>query len=409
MIKTYDTTPQIPKAILVGITLSPEDKEHIQEHLQELALLAHTKNIAIADTLIQHLEKPSPRTLIGKGKVEAIKTRIEQEHIDKVIFDEDLTPTQIKNLQQIWPCEVWDRSFLILTIFAMRAQTAQAKTQVELAQYQYLLPRLTGMWTHLSRQKGGASRMKGPGEKELETDKRLAQRKIHQLKKQLAIIARQNHTQRQQREKIVRVALVGYTNAGKSTLMRTMTHADVHAQDKLFATLTPTVRKVYIQQIPFLLTDTVGFIRKLPHTLIEAFKSTLSEITEADLLLHIIDASHPHHHEHIEVVHQTLQEIQAHHIPRILVCNKQDKIKAQGTPLADLDPQVQVTFLQAQKITYQKKYNAPLHFCNALDPQSVKALCTNLYKKIRRKHHTIYPHNKKGSVVQWKEQKFPKL
>lgn len=397
MARTHDTSPKTIKAVLVGITLSQADKATIQEYLQELSLLAKTRGIEVIHSFVQHLEKPAPKTLVGKGKMEEIKTFIEQEKIDKVIFDHDLTPGQVKNLEQIWQCQVWDRSILILDIFAMRAQTAQAKVQVELAQYQYLLPRLTGMWTHLSRQKGGGAQMKGPGEKELETDKRIAQRKIHLLKEQLAAIQQQDYTQRQQRKKLVRVALVGYTNAGKSTLMNAITHANVLAENKLFATLTTTVRKTSLQDIPLLLADTVGFIRKLPHTLIEAFKSTLMEVKEADLILHIVDFSHPQHQDHIQVVRHTLQQIKAAHIPQILVLNKQDQIKLDDKPLTTVDPELQSTFLQERKVSYKKEYNCPVYFCSALDTQNIKSLCTHLYKTIRKKHYTIYPHSHKKS------------
>ncbi len=394
-----DTTPPVPKAILVGITLTREDPLQTQAHLEELAELARTRGIEPAAVVTQRREKFSTRTKIGKGKVEELAAMVQAEKIDSVLFDDELTPSQLRNLEKELNCKVWDRTLLILEIFALHARTVQARTQVELAQYQYLLPRLTRMWTHLSRQGGGrGAGMQGTGEKELETDKRLVKEKIQVLKRKLDTIKRQTAVQRSQRKRYPNVALVGYTNAGKSTLMRTLSKADVLVENKLFATLTTTVRKVVIQQIPFLLSDTVGFIRKLPHTLVECFKTTLAEACAADLLLHVVDFSHPQFHEQIQIVHETLREIGAEKIPLFLIFNKIDilskeKINAMGS-------------LKEIESMYSKQYGVPVIAVSAQEKQGIAHLQERLYRHTAVIHQQLYPQNKaltSGPVVQWTE------
>ncbi|ROT47088.1 GTPase HflX [Candidatus Cardinium hertigii] len=314
-------------AILIALTTLTQPLAQTEEYVAELAFLARTWGLEIVKTFIQRLDHPHSATFVGKGKIEEIADCIKTENIGYAIFDDELSPPQVRNLEKLLSCQILDRSLLILNIFSMRAQTKQAKTQVELAKYQYVLPRLTRMWTHLSSQKGGSAGMRGPGEKELETDKRVIQNKITILRKKLAAIEKQCATRRKARINLVRISLVGYTNVGKSTLMKLLSKTNILADNKLFATVDATVRKVFLNNNAVLLTDTVGFIRKLPHTLIECFKSTLTEIKEADVLLHIIDASHPSFQEHIKIVDQTLTEIGAENVPRILVFNKIDAIE----------------------------------------------------------------------------------
>ncbi|MGI2256975.1 GTPase HflX [Candidatus Cardinium hertigii] len=311
-------------AILITLVTFHQPLAKTESYLTELAFLAGTSGLKIVKNFMQRLEHPNRATFVGKGKVKEIAAFIKAEKVRFAIFDDALTPSQLRNLERLLSCQILDRSLLIFNIFSMRAQTKQARTQVALAYHQYLLPRLTRMWTHLTNQKGGSAGMRGPGEKELETDKRMIQYKITQLRKKLATIAQQCTTRRKARIDLVRVALVGYTNVGKSTLMKLLSKSDVLTDDKLFATVDATVRKVVLNQNFFLLTDTVGFIRKLPHTLVECFKSTLEEIKEADLLLHIVDGSHDGFQEQIHIVDQTLAEIGAAHLPRILVFNKMD-------------------------------------------------------------------------------------
>src|SRR5258706_11092842 len=331
------------KAVLVAVSLGKEQPEEIQEHLDELAFLAETAGITADKQFVQRLPHPDVRTFLGKGKLEEVKNHVFDRDIQAVIFDDDLSPSQLRNLErELNPItretkvRSYERSLLILDIFLMRTQTAQARTQVELAMNQYLLPRLTRMWTHLERQRGGTGTRGGAGEKEIETDRRVVRSQITKLKEELEKIDKQRQTQRKSRSGIVRVALVGYTNVGKSTLMNLLSKADVKAENKLFATVDSTVRKVVIGDIPFLLSDTVGFIRKLPHHLIESFKSTLDEVREADLLLHVVDSAHPFHDNHIEVVKKTLVEIGAGNIPTILVLNKIDMLQNEDGPV-DLD------------------------------------------------------------------------
>ena len=313
------------KAALVGIIRRGEDQQRVNEHLDELAFLADTAGAEVIATFIQRLDVPNTRTFIGSGKLDEIKEFSENEKIDLLIFDDELSGSQLRNIEKHIKCKIIDRTNLILDIFARRAKTVQARTQVELAQYEYLLPRLTRMWTHLERQRGGIG-LRGPGETEIETDRRIIRNKIALLKKKLESIDRQNTMQRKNRKQKVRVALVGYTNAGKSTIMNMLGKADVLAEDKLFATLDTTVRNVVINNITFLLSDTVGFIRKLPHRLVESFKSTLDEVREADILLHIVDLSHPDYEQQMKVVHQTLVELKLDHKEIMTVFNKIDKL-----------------------------------------------------------------------------------
>lgn len=372
-----ETKSQKETAVLVALSTPQQPVPKTQEYLDELAFLARTLSINVLHTFTQRLERPNVKTLVGKGKLQEIDTFVKAHKADMVIFDDELSPSQVRNLETTLQCKVLDRSLLILDIFAMRAQTTQAKTQVELAQYQYLLPRLTRMWTHLSRQKGGSTGMRGPGEKELETDRRIVQEKIALLRKKLKDIDRQTITQRKGRERQVRVALVGYTNVGKSTLMQTLAKANVYAEDKLFATIGSTVRKVVLQDLPFLLTDTVGFIRKLPHTLIECFKSTLDEVREADILLHVVDIAHPAHEEHMQVVQSTLQEIGVIDVPTILVFNKIDLLSAEAQ--------------EAAQTSYLSYTNQPAAFIAAKERVNIDTLKELLYQQIRPLHLQIYP------------------
>lgn len=327
--KLHSTALEPETCVLIGLVQNRETREEVAEHLEELAFLATTADAINKRTFVQSLERPDTRTFVGSGKLQEIKEYVEEAEIDILIFDDELTPTQLRNIEREIPeRKILDRPNLILDIFAQRARTAHAKTQVELAQYQYLLPRLTNMWTHLQKQKGGIG-MKGPGEKEIETDRRIIRDRIAHLKKELKAIDKQMATQRGNRGALVRVALVGYTNAGKSTLMTLMSKSDVFAENKLFATLDTTVRKVVLQNLPFLLSDTVGFIRKLPHQLIESFKSTLDETRESDLLLHVVDVSHPQFEDHLAVVEKTLAEIGSDDKPTMIVFNKVDRIEVE--------------------------------------------------------------------------------
>jgi len=324
-------------AVLVGVISRIQSPKMVDEYLDELEFLAETAGAVVVARFVQKVESHHPGTLIGKGKLEEISLYVEENQVDLVIFDEDLTPTQLRNIEAAVQRRVLDRTNLILDIFALRAQTAYAKVQVELAQYQYLLPRLSGLWTHLERQRGGIG-LRGPGETEIETDRRVIRDKIAHCKEQLGKIDLQMAIQRKNRGKMVRVALVGYTNVGKSTLMNLLSKSDVFAENKLFATLDTTVRKVVVENLPFLISDTVGFIRKLPHHLVESFKSTLDEVRESDLLLHIVDISHPGFEDQIEVVSQTLDELGVSSKPLILVFNKIDAFTYVPKDEDDLTP-----------------------------------------------------------------------
>lgn len=394
MKKYIETASKQVTAVLVSLATSKQPMAKAQEYLDELSLLCETLAIQPVHTFIQYLARTNPKTLIGKGKLEEIKGWVQAQQVEQVIFDDELTPSQARNLEKILDRPVMDRNAIILEIFAMRAQTRQAKIQVELAQYQYLLPRLTKMWAHLSRQQGGVSGMRGPGEKELETDRRIIQDKISLLRKKLESINQQGITQRKARQDMVRVALVGYTNVGKSTLMQVLSKSDTYIEDKLFATITSTVRRVVINNIPYLLTDTVGFIRKLPHSLIETFKSTLDEIREADILLHVIDVSHPACEEQIQVVQTTLQEMGCAHLPTILVFNKVDQLTNQQ--LAEQDAIVYPEILRQK---YATPYGHPAVFISAKENLHITALKEVLYQQVLAKHLLIYPHYLTSKVV----------
>jgi GTP-binding protein HflX len=376
-------------AVLVALGGSRET-ELTKEHLDELAFLAETAGITTLKRFVQSLPQPDPRSFVGKGKLAEIKEYVNQHAVKNVIFDEDLSPSQLRNIErELNPkdageereVKVYDRSLLILDIFLWRAQTAQAKTQVELARYQYLLPRLTRLWTHLERQRGGTGTRGGAGEREIETDRRIIRNQISVLKERLAKIEKQRATQRKARNTIVRVALVGYTNVGKSTLMNLLSKSDVLAENKLFATVDATVRKVSIESIPFLLSDTVGFIRKLPHHLIESFKSTLDEVREADILVHVVDVAHPFHDNQIEVVTRTLSEIGASDIPTILVLNKVDLFREQN-------PDVN---LEDMKRYYREHGFTNIVFVSATTRENIDVFRKVLYEEVKKKHLTIYP------------------
>lgn len=345
--KLYDTTKPQEKAILVAVAPKQQADGLTQDYLDELDFLSTTAKAEVVKRFVQKLERPDHSTYVGKGKLEEIVAWIEENPIDLVIFDDDLSPAQVRNLEAELKVKILDRSLLILYIFSMRAQTAQAKTQVELAQYQYMLPRLTRLWSHLSKQRGGIGN-RGPGEKELETDRRIVNDRISFLKEKLKEIDKQSVTRRKNREKIVRIALVGYTNVGKSTLMNLLSKSDIFAENKLFATVDATVRKIVWGNIPFLLTDTVGFIRKLPTHLIESFKSTLDEIREADILVHVVDVAHPAHENQIEVVNQILADLKCSEKPTILVFNKIDMVPASENHIEERSSHISV-FISAEK------------------------------------------------------------
>jgi len=379
------------RTIFVGVIRQNDDEQKVNDYLDELEFLAETAGAEGERRFIQRLDKPSPKTYIGSGKLEEIKAYIKEHDIKLVIFDDELTPSQLRNIEKELECRILDRTNLILDIFAQRAKTAYAKTQVELAQYQYLLPRLTGMWTHLERQKGGIG-MRGPGESQIETDRRIILDKISRLKEQLKKIDRQMSAQRGNRGSLVRISLVGYTNVGKSTLMNLLAKSDVFAENKLFATLDTTVRKVVIGNVPFLLSDTVGFIRKLPHQLVESFKSTLDEVREADILLHVIDVSHPNFEEQIQVVHETLAEIGAKDKPLFLVFNKVDLYKYTPQDEYDLGPKKQENYsIEELKNSWMEKEHSPCIFISAKEKLQIDKLRNDLYKMIAEIHAGRYP------------------
>lgn len=381
------------RAVLVGITTQDQTEEQTKEYLEELEFLAETAGVKTAKWFTQNLQIPNTKTFVGAGKLAEIKEFITIEEITLVIFDEELTPSQLRNIERELKCLIMDRTNLILDIFASRAQTAHAKVQVELAQYQYLLPRLTGMWTHLERQRGGIG-MRGPGETEIETDRRVIRDKIARLKKQLEKIDKQKATQRQNRGKLVRVALVGYTNVGKSTLMNTLSKSEVFAENKLFATLDTTVRKVVIKNIPFLLSDTVGFIRKLPHGLVESFKSTLDEVRESDILLHVVDISHPQFEDQIHTVQQTLAEIKSADKLQILVFNKIDNYSYQQKEKDDLTPRTsQNNSLDDWKNMWMAKTNEHCVFISAKHKDNFEQLKNILYAQVKIIHTKRFPFN----------------
>jgi GTPase len=381
------------KAVLVGVSSQDQTLLQVEEYLEELAFLLETAGAIPVKRFIQKLDSPNSRTFIGSGKLEEIKQFVKAHEIDIAVFDDELSPSQVRNIEKELEIRALDRTNLILDIFAHRAKTAYAKTQVELAQYEYLLPRLAGMWTHLERQRGGIG-LRGPGETEIETDRRIIRMKIALLKDQLEKIDKQMITQRKNRGKMVRVALVGYTNVGKSTLMNLLSKSEVFAENKLFATLDATVRKVVIGNLPFLLSDTVGFIRKLPHHLVESFKSTLDEVREADLLLHVVDISHTGFEEQISVVNQTLQEIKAGDKPTVVVFNKTDAYNYIKKDEDDLSPVLRENLsLEELENSWMAKNNSPSLFISALKKQNIEELRRLLYEKVREIHITRYPYD----------------
>ena len=382
------------KAILIGLITPDLKAEQVYEYLDELSFLAKTAGAIPIRNFTQKLKHPDNKTFLGKGKIEEVRKYVEEECIDIIIFDDELTPSQIRNIEKIFlECKILDRSNLILDIFASRAQTAQARTQVELAQYEYLLPRLTRMWTHLERQKGGIG-MRGPGETQIETDRRIIKDKIALLKNKLDKIDKQSLTRRKGRADMIRVALVGYTNAGKSTLMNKLSKSEIFAENKLFATLDTTVRKVVIQNLPFLLSDTVGFIRKLPHQLVESFKSTLDEVRESDLLIHIVDISNPSFEDQIDIVNKTIAEIGAENKPTILVFNK---IDSYSFILKDEDDLTEFKkenrSLEYLKNTWMNNLEVESMFISALDKTNFDSLKDILYDRIKDLHVKRYPYN----------------
>ena len=377
------TAPKKEKAILIGLILKNQLKEEADEYLDELQFLALTSGAHTTKVFIQKMDTPHPATFVGKGKINEIKQFVKENEIDMAIFDDDLEATQIRNIERILECKILDRSNLILDIFASRARTSHAKTQVELAQYQYLLPRLTRMWTHLERQKGGIG-MRGPGETQIETDRRIIKQKINLLKKKLIKIDNQKIAQRSNRGNMVRVALVGYTNVGKSTIMNILSKSDVFAENKLFATLDTTVRKVVINAIPFLLTDTVGFIRKLPHQLIESFKSTLDEVREADVLIHVVDVSQTSFNDHYDVVNETLNDLLQTEKPTIMVFNKIDKINENKLDLN----------IEQLKKSWLSKINNKHVFISATNKLNLDQLREMLHIETKIIHKNRFPYNR---------------
>lgn len=377
--------------VLVGVITSEINEETAKEHLDELQFLAETAGAITVETFTQKLPYPNPRTYVGTGKLEEIRQYIKAANVELVIFDDELSPSQLRNIERDLDCKVLDRTILILDIFASRARTFHAKTQVELAQLQYMLPRLTRMWTHLERQKGGIG-LRGPGESQIETDRRIIQMRISLMKERLKDIDKQMGVQRSNRGQLVRVALVGYTNVGKSTLMNLLSKSDVFAENKLFATLDTTVRKVVIDNLPMLLTDTVGFIRKLPQQLMESFKSTLDEVREADLLVHVLDISHPNFEDHFNVVNETLAEIDKTEKPTILVFNK---IDAYQPPTNDLNENEEdVTSLDSLKKSWMAKMNkTKCVFISAQDKENIDELKAVLYHEVKEIFKVRYPYN----------------
>lgn len=379
------------KCVFVSVCSVNNTLEEINEYLDELQFLAETAGVEGEKRFIQNMEKPNSKTYVGSGKLEEIKTYITENEIGLVIFDDELSPSQLRNLERELECRILDRTNLILDIFAQRAKTAYAKTQVELAQYQYLLPRLTRMWTHLERQRGGIG-MRGPGESQIETDRRIILDKISRLKEQLKKIDKQMASQRGNRGNMVRISLVGYTNVGKSTLMNLLAKSDVFAENKLFATLDTTVRKVVIENVPFLLSDTVGFIRKLPTQLVESFKSTLDEVREADILMHVVDISHPNFEDHIRVVKQTLQEIGAGNKPVFMIFNKIDAYRYVEADEYEIGPKKQENIsLEELKNSWMYKENTPAIFISAKQKLHIDKLRNDLYKMVAEIHAGRYP------------------
>lgn len=389
------STETSEKTVLVGLITPQQNEAKAKEYLDELAFLADTAGAITEKTFLQRLDYPTPRTYVGKGKLDEIKQYVDENEIGLVIFDDDLTTKQVANLERELQVKILDRTSLILDIFAKRAQTANAKTQVELAQYQYLLPRLTRMWTHLERQRGGIG-MRGPGETQIETDRRIILDKISRLKAELESIDKQKSIQRKNRGKLTRIALVGYTNVGKSTLMNLLSKSDVFAENKLFATLDTTVRKVIIDNLPFLLTDTVGFIRKLPTHLVNSFKSTLDEVRDADILVHVVDISHPQFEEQIDIVNKTLAEICGKDSDKkmIVVFNKIDAFTYKPKDDDDLTPRTRENIsLDELKATWMAKMNDECVFISAKEQINIDELKNKIYEKAKEVHITRFPYN----------------
>jgi GTPase len=380
--------------VLIGVINKFQDESASKEYLEELAFLAETYGLSTKKVFTQKLEKPDKTTFVGKGKLAEITEFVKEHKIDVVIFDDEVSPSQQRNLEKVLGKKILDRTTLILEIFEQRAQTAHAKTQVKLAQYQYMLPRLTGMWTHLERQRGGTGTRGGAGEKEIETDRRIVRDKIAALKERLKEIDKQMATQRKSRGELIRVALVGYTNVGKSTIMNLLSKSNVFAENKLFATLDTTVRKVTIDNLAFLLSDTVGFIRKLPTQLVESFKSTLDEVREADLLIHVVDISHKNFEEQLNVVKQTLQEIGAGEKPTVLVFNKIDLFNYVPKEEDDLTPTTRENLsLEDIKNTWMKNLNATSIFISAQSRENIEELRATIYDLVKQMHIKRYPYN----------------
>ena len=388
------TTIEYEKVILIGVITQHQDDETSKEYLDELEFLAYTAGGEVTKRFTQKMEFPNPKTFIGTGKMEEVQAYVEANDIGTAIFDDELSPGQQRNIEKLLKCKIIDRTYLILDIFAQRAQTSYARTQVELAQYEYLLPRLTGLWTHLERQRGGIG-MRGPGETEIETDRRIVRDRISLLKKKISKIDRQMEVQRGNRGSLVRVALVGYTNVGKSTLMNVISKSDVFAENKLFATLDTTVRKVVIGNLPFLLSDTVGFIRKLPTQLVESFKSTLDEVREADLLLHVVDISHSSFEDHIASVNQILDEIKSADKPTLMVFNKIDAYEPEVIEDDDLETEkTKAHFtLKEWKQTWMQRENTDAIFISALNKENMEEFRKTVYDKVRDIHVTRFPYN----------------
>ncbi len=382
------------RAILIGVINREQNEEKVTEYLDELEFLTYTAGGEVVKRFVQRIEVPNPKTLIGSGKMKEVQEYVEDNDIGSVIFDDELTPAQQNNIEKILRCKIIDRTSLILDIFAQRAQTSYARTQVELAQYEYLLPRLTGLWTHLERQRGGIG-MRGPGETEIETDRRIVRDRISLLKKKLLKIDRQMETQRGNRGALVRVALVGYTNVGKSTLMNVISKSEVFAENKLFATLDTTVRKVVIGNLPFLLSDTVGFIRKLPTQLVESFKSTLDEVREADMLLHIVDISHPQFEEQIDSVNNILGEIDCADKKTIMVFNKIDRYEHETIDNDDLTTEKTKKHftIEEWKKTWMQRVGKDAIFISALNKENLDEFRKRVYNEVREIHVTRFPYN----------------
>jgi GTP-binding protein HflX len=381
------------KAVLITVSTPSIKLERTMEYLEELAFLIETAGGIPTKRFVQNLSRPDSKFYVGSGKIKEIKSYIDEHQIEIAAFDDELTSSQIRNIEGALGCKIIDRTHLILDIFSKHAQTAHAKAQVELAQYEYLLPRLTRMWTHLEKQRGGIG-MRGPGEKEIETDRRIIRDRITLLKEKLKIIEKQKNTQRGNREQFVRISLVGYTNVGKSTIMNMLSKSDVLTENKLFATLDTTVRKVVIENLPFLLSDTVGFIRKLPHNLVESFKSTLDEIRESDLIIHVVDVSHPDFEEQIQVVNQTLTEIKADNKKMLMVFNKIDAFSFVQKDDDDLTPfEKENRSLDVLKNTWMAKNPIPSIFISAKNRENIEELKAEIYQLAKKIHQEIYPYN----------------